>query len=332
MLSVRGARAPLAQVDRAGPIGHYRRSVPQTPSGPAPPTGAAPLFGRPRAAVEQALPRREAVDCPLCRIPPRPFGVDFQGLRLARCARCGLQFHSPRPVFDDLVRAVYGPAYHPPGEHLVDAVRRYQFERQLVWLERHAAAGRRLLDVGCGSGAFIAFARARGWEVDGTDVVLTPAAAATGARLWAGQLPSIEFGGRRFDAVRFNQVLEHTQDPLAELRAARAALAPGGMLHVGVPNLAGFNVTLKSWQSRLGLKRKRWKHYCALHHLWFFTPRTLARLVEAAGLQVIGWETPVAGRPGRPAWVTAAVRRPLEAFRAGGILDLYARLPPDSQP
>ena len=161
--------------------------------------------------------------------------------------------------------------------------------------------------------------------MDGTDVVVTPSAVATGARLWAGQLPSIAFGARRYHAVRFNHVLEHTQDPLAELRAARAVLAPGGVLHVGVPNLAGFTITLKSWQSRLRLKRKRWKHYGALHHLWFFTPRTLARLVGAAGFEVSGWETPVAGRPGRPVWVTAAVRRPLEACRAGGILDLYAQ-------
>ena len=293
----------------------------------APRPGAPSLFGRPRAAVEQALPRRETVACPLCGVAPRPFGVDFQGLCLARCGRCGLQFQSPRPVFDDLVRAVYGPAYHPPGEHVLDAVRRYQFERQMRGLDHAGTAGRRLLDVGCGSGAFLAFARARGWEVDGTDIVVTPVAAATGARLWAGQLPAIDFGGRRYDAVRFNHVLEHTQDPLVELRAARALLEPGGALHVGVPNLAGFNITLKSWQSRLGLKRRRWKHYGALHHLWFFTPRTLARMVTAAGFEVIGWETPVAGRPGRPAWVTAAVRRPLEALRAGGILDLYARAP-----
>ncbi|MCY4602382.1 MAG: class I SAM-dependent methyltransferase [Acidobacteria bacterium] len=294
-------------------------------SKPTPPSGAESLFGRPRSAVARALSRREAVPCPLCRVAPRPFGVDFQGLQLARCATCGLQFQSPRPVFDDLVQAVYGPAYHPPGEHVVDAVRRYQFERQMRWLEEVAAAGRRLLDVGCGSGAFLRFAQARGWEAEGTDVVLTPAAAATGARLWAGQLPSIAFDGRRYHAVRFNHVLEHTQDPLAELRAARALLEPGGVLHVGVPNLAGFTITLKSWQSRLRLKRKRWKHYGALHHLWFFTPRTLARLVEAAGFEVSGWETPVAGRPGRPAWLTAAVRCPLEACRAGGILDLYGR-------
>lgn len=289
---------------------------PETPS----------LFGRSRADVEQALPRREDVVCPLCHTTPRLFAVDFQGLHLARCRRCGLEFQSPRPLFEDLADAVYGETYHGPEETCVDPTRQYQFDRQLSWLERwKAAPHRRLLDVGSGASAFIPFAQARGWIVEGTDVVVTEAARATSARMWEGQLPAIVFGDEHFDVVRFNHVLEHTQDPLAELRAARTRLHEGGVLHVGVPNLAGLSITLKSWQSRLHLKAQSWKHYGALHHLWFFTPRTLTRLVEAAGFEVLAWETPVAERPGRPAWVTTLIRGPVEAARVGGIFDLYAR-------
>ena len=284
------------------------------------------LFGRPRAAVEAALRAREPVACPLCRRPPRPFGVDFQGFRLARCAGCGLEFQDPRPRFDDLAAAVYGASYHPGAHGAVDPARRRHYHRQLAGLRRLLPAGRRtLLDVGCGAGAFLRFARRCGWRAAGTDIRLTGAARRTGARLWEGQLPRIRFDGARFDGVRFNHVLEHTQDPLAELRRARDLVRDGGALLVGVPNLAGLSLRLKSWQSRCGLKRRRWKHYGALHHLWFFTPATLARVVAAAGFEIARCETPVLERPGRPAWVSAAVRAPLEALRAGGIVDLYAR-------
>lgn len=284
------------------------------------------LFGRPRDDVEAALPDREPVDCPLCGREPRQFGVDFQGLRLARCSACSLEFQHPRPVFDQLAAAVYTAGYHPAGHETVDHGRERTFARQLSRLERYVR--RRpatVLDVGCGAGAFLGYARGRGWEVGGTDISVTEAARRHGARVWEGQLPDIDFGAVRFDAVRLNHVLEHTQDPLRELRQARRFVADDAVLLVGVPNLAGLSIRLKSWQSRLGLKRRPWKHYGALHHLWFFTPATLAALVEAAGFAVAHWETPAEDRPGRSGRMRAFVRWPLEAARLGGILDLYAR-------
>ncbi len=284
------------------------------------------LFGRGREEVTAALPDREPVSCPLCRRPPARFATDFQGLHLARCTSCGLQFHSPRPVLEQMATAVYGADYHRPDEASADFRHRRHYARQTVRLEAWLAPERRrLLDVGCGAGAFMRFASERGWDVEGTDMVVTDWARASGARLWEGELPSIAFGDARYDVVRFNHVLEHTRDPLVELRRARQLVAPGGILLVGVPNVGGLSLLLKSWQSQLGLKTKRWRHYAALHHLWFFTPVTLQRLVEAAGFQVLCWETPVMGRPDRSAALTGAYRGVLEACRAGSLLDLYAR-------
>jgi 2-polyprenyl-3-methyl-5-hydroxy-6-metoxy-1,4-benzoquinol methylase len=156
-------------------------------------------------------------------------------------------------------------------------------------------------------------------------MVVTDWARTSGARLWFGELPTIDFGTTRYDVVRFNHVLEHTRDPLVELRRAREVVSPGGILLVGVPNVAGLSLRLKSWQSRLGLKSKRWRHYAALHHLWFFTPTTLRRLVEAAGFEVIRVETPVMDRPDRSPALTGVYRGLLETCRAASLLDLYAR-------
>ena len=284
------------------------------------------LFGRPRVEVEAALPDREPVHCPLCGRAPRRFGVDFQGLCLARCGACGLEFQHPRPVFEQLAAAVYASGYHPEGHEAVDHGRERTFARQLARLERYVR--RRpaaLLDVGCGAGAFLGYARARGWEVGGADIRVTEAARRHGGRLWEGQLSDVDLQGARFDAVRFNHVLEHTGDPLRELRQARRVVSDDGVLLVGVPNVAGLSIRLKSWQSRLGLKRRSWKHYGALHHLWFFTPATLAALVEAAGFAVAYWETPAEDRTGRSGWLRGLVRGPLEAARMGGVVDLYAR-------
>ena len=284
------------------------------------PTGS--LFGRPRAEVDAALPDRESAVCPICRVDPPPFAFDFQGFSLARCPTCRLELHSPRPHGGNARHTQRSPSARGSDEANADARHRRQYDRQCDRLERLRPGGRRLLDVGCGAGAFLRFGRERGWDVEGTDYVVTSWARDSGARVWEGELPAIEFGGARFDVVRFNHVLEHTRDPLTELRAARSVLAPGGVLLIGVPNLAGASLRAKSWQSRLGLKGKRWRHYAALHHLWFFTPATLSRLVETAGFEVLHWETPVLALS---RGLRLTYHRLVERLRTGGILDLYAR-------
>ena len=292
-------------------------------SGRGDPGMSGSLFGRPRAEVAAALPDRESVSCPLCHRPPVSFALDFQGLSLSRCGSCGLELHNPRPVLEQMADAVYGEHYHRPEEATADIRHDRHYRHQLDRLERCLPPQRRrLLDVGCGAGAFLRIGLERGWATDGTDFVVTDWARDTGARVWEGELPAIDFGDTRYDVVRFNHVLEHTRDPLAELRKARDLLTPGGILLVGVPNLAGLSPRLKSWQSRLGLKSKRWRHYAALHHLWFFTPVTLTRLAEAARFEIVDWETPVLRRP---AGLRGAYDALIKACRAGGLLDLYAR-------
>jgi len=226
---------------------------------------------------------------------------------------------------DQLAAAVYTSSYHPDEHRNADGKRARAYERQLSFLEQHITDySPSLLDIGCGAGAFLRFARDRGWEIGGTDVVVTDAARQSGADLWQGELPNIQFGDARFCVIRFNHVLEHTQDPLKELCRARNLITDDGILFIAVPNIGGLSIRLKSWQSRLGLKAKRWKHYGALHHLWFFTPATLIKLVHAAGFDVVHWETPVSDQVGRAAWARAAVRWPLAAARIGGTLELYA--------
>jgi SAM-dependent methyltransferase len=101
-------------------------------------------------------------------------------------------------------------------------------------------ARRSLLDVGAGIGVFPAAMKAAGWNV----VAVEPdPRTAQHLRETVGveaQAVPIEALGRefaaRFDAVTFNKVLEHVEDPVAMLSAARALLAPGGFVYIEVPD------------------------------------------------------------------------------------------------
>jgi SAM-dependent methyltransferase len=99
--------------------------------------------------------------------------------------------------------------------------------------------GKTLLDVGCGSGGFLNWAHARGFEVTGLDF---DARRLELVKTKLG-LTDVHQGGlldfktdQRFDAITMFQVLEHLDNPAEWLAAAKKLLKPGGKLFLGTPN------------------------------------------------------------------------------------------------
>jgi 2-polyprenyl-3-methyl-5-hydroxy-6-metoxy-1,4-benzoquinol methylase len=283
------------------------------------------LFGSPDRIVRAVLNQSETVECPLCHLRPSRFAVDYQGFQLCRCPSCSLQFLSPRSTVEQLTENVYNETYFAESEPTqeLNATKSYQFGRQLAKLRRLLGRCGTILDVGCGDGSFLRYAETEGWQVAGTDIHLASGARRMNCPLWEGQLREINFDEARFDVIRFNHVFEHTQNPLLELTRSRQLLAPDGVIFISVPNIAGLSSRLKNLQSRLHLKRKRWRHYAALHHLWFFSPQTLHKIVERAGLNVAYWETPVLKKSNQTSFIEQVYRKLLEGTHAASILDFY---------
>jgi len=155
-----------------------------------------------------------------------------------------------------------------------------------------AAAGRRprLLDVGCGSGAFLLEARRRGYDVTGVELDGKSAAAARAAGLPDIRHAALDHlaaqaarSGERFDIITFWEVLEHQTDPRAFVRQAKSLLAPGGVLVGSVPN-----------RERLMADRDRanddYDH--PPHHWLWFSPSALAALFAAEGLAEVNLGKP----------------------------------------
>ena len=151
-----------------------------------------------------------------------------------------------------------------------------------------ALAGRaRVLDVGCGAGAFSgAFAQA-GFAVAGVDV------AAEALRRARAAFPAIEFvaagesdlpfADGSFDGAWIGEVLEHVQDGLGLLGEVARVLAPGGRIAVSTPD-HGWLLRL-----RLGLSRRTFERHFEPRsdHVRFFTRRSLSSLLCAGGFEQI---------------------------------------------
>ncbi|MBI5210209.1 MAG: class I SAM-dependent methyltransferase [Elusimicrobia bacterium] len=100
---------------------------------------------------------------------------------------------------------------------------------------------KKLLDVGCGAGQFLAAARERGFEAVGLDTnaeALEAARAKGVTDVFRGTLAEFRRShpGASFDAVTLFDVLEHVDDPNELIGLAAGLLAPGGVVAITVPN------------------------------------------------------------------------------------------------
>jgi SAM-dependent methyltransferase len=102
---------------------------------------------------------------------------------------------------------------------------------------RGRAAGRRVLDLGCGSGSGAALLAASGARVLGIDrVAPDPESRRAGASFCLADLSALPLRARGCDLVVSFQVIEHLLDPGPYLRAIGELLAPGGVALISTPN------------------------------------------------------------------------------------------------
>lgn len=91
-------------------------------------------------------------------------------------------------------------------------------------------------------------------------------------------------GDRRFDAILFADVLEHLPWPVAVLKTYRALLKPDGVVIISLPNVG-------LWSVRFSLLFGRFQYddsgVLDRTHLRFFTRRSAAEMMRAAGLRAV---------------------------------------------
>ena len=164
------------------------------------------------------------------------------------------------------------------------------FEDENLALLRQAPRGKRILDVGCGSGQTGLRLREAGnvvWGADSAPEVEEVASERLDrfvlADVTSPQAMAAALGDERFDVVVFADVLEHLPDPLGTLRLYSAYLEPAGRVIVSVPNVA-------VWYVRLGMLRGRFDYTPTgtldRTHLRFFTRRSLRRALTDSGYEI----------------------------------------------
>ncbi len=222
----------------------------------------------------------------------RLFGLVRDTFLLFRCSACGCVFQHPAP--DETAIAGFYPEKYWWEEarqgksHVEWGMRRLERRyREFVAMDhvrfllrcagRVQSPGRRLLDVGCGSGTFLHLAQRHGFETYGMDLspqAVRVAQSQYGLDVRQGGMGSNVWEGELFDLITMFHVLEHLKDPGKALSFAAARLKPNGKLIVQVPNLC-------SLQARLF--GSRWFGLDVPRHIVNFSPAGLRRLLADSG-------------------------------------------------
>jgi SAM-dependent methyltransferase len=226
------------------------------------------------------------IACPVCgahglclrfRIAS-PFLKRRTAYRILRCPRCTHQC-AAGPCDDATLAAVYGAAFHASAQQAAAAADSPVVVNARRRVERLAQSGLRgrLLDVGAGTGAFVAAARGA-FDAQGVEYSDDAAAAAraAGLRVMTGSFPAQSPAGP-FDVITLWDVLSSLRDPHAAIAGVRALLAPGGH--------ALFTVPMASSRVARALGRC-WPMLIPPVNLHYFTPRSLERLLQAHGLRI----------------------------------------------
>jgi SAM-dependent methyltransferase len=234
---------------------------------------------------------------------------------LVRCGRCASAVTLDPAPPEAHESGAYGGG-RPRGSGLAAPLLRSFDRRRLAFLAR---AGARppgcLLDIGAGRGRLVAQARAAGWQAEGIEPSLRgiDGARAQGIELQQAGIEDAAIEHGSLDAASLWHVLEHLDEPGAALERVAGWLAPGGLLVVGVPNLA-------SVQARAG--GARWYHLDVPRHRTHFTVDGLHALLRRGGLEPVAthhllaehnpfglWVSVVSRATRTPSWLYHALKR-----------------------
>jgi 2-polyprenyl-3-methyl-5-hydroxy-6-metoxy-1,4-benzoquinol methylase len=165
----------------------------------------------------------------------------------------------------------------------------YAVERRemLPFVPRNA---KRILDVGCGAGGFSALLKEKlGAEVWGVEL-LSDAASIAESRIDRVVNGSFEpcdlLPEKYFDAIVFNDVLEHLSTPESALAYARSLLGPGGRVVASIPNFRHFP-NVWAFIVKKSLRYEEWG-IMDRTHLRVFTESSIRALFESCGFEVVG--------------------------------------------
>jgi SAM-dependent methyltransferase len=223
----------------------------------------------------------EEISCVLCGVPTKTRTVWADGRRghVVRCCRCGLAFRNPRRREKDLTRHFVEAWTEARPAFFLEDYRTRNLKSIAGWiLGWHPRPGA-ILDIGCSYGALLA-QFPENWRRVGVEPSSQAGPIAgrrlPGSEILSGSLDSVALPKNTFDVITMVDTIYYLPQPLRDLSRLPGLLRPGGVVLIESPNF-----------TNRGLVYRLMGHAFDDTWMYFYTPRTLEKILNRAGLEVV---------------------------------------------
>lgn len=230
--------------------------------------------------------------CPVCsndQFSPflvcKDYLVSQQDFTIQQCDECGFRFTNPRPDKAEIGSYYKSDQYISHNDANVGlistayrTVRNHTLQTKLKLIDQLNKGAGRLLDVGCGTGAFLETCKTGGWDVTGVEPDSDARAAST-EKLQINIMSDMNalMEAQPFDIISLWHVLEHIPDLNQAIPQLYRLLDERGSLLIAVPNSDSYDATYF---------KKYWAAYDVPRHLHHFTPSTIEPLFKKNGFRL----------------------------------------------
>ena len=159
-------------------------------------------------------------------------------------------------------------------EKLYQFIKNITLQNKLNLIQNLQPEKGHLLDIGTGTGDFLALAKKNGWKITGIE----PNEKAKNNSVKKGITfvdKSSDLSNQSFDIITMWHVLEHIPDVELQISELKRLLKPTGTILIAVPNFNSFDAKYYG---------KHWAAFDVPRHLWHFSKTAIKRLFETQNL------------------------------------------------
>ena len=232
--------------------------------------------------------------CPVCssdniiaKLSAKDYTVSQQQFSIWHCNHCTARFTQDVPGQNDIGAFYQSDDYISHSDtkkglinSVYHLVRKRTLKKKMQLVK--GAVGRskgEILDIGCGTGAFLDTMKQAGWDITGLEPDATARTKAATLYNIQPQLPEKLFHLQpaAYHAITMWHVLEHVHELQAYIKQLAELLAPNGKIFIAVPNYTSQDAAVYA---------AYWAAYDVPRHLYHFSPLSMEHLLSGYNLKI----------------------------------------------